>query len=446
MGLLMLVLAACTSVNQGEITGISVTPADPTIEVGDVVVIVANVDSTGEIDTGVVWSVDPETSADLVADGNSATFSATAAGTYEVTATSTEDSSMSATSTVTVTESTAEPGVESVSVAPETSTVYTDDSVDLTATVDVVGGASDAVTWSVSPEADATLDATGKTAQFSASAPGTYEVTVTSDADATKSATSTITVEARTVDSVSLSSDASIVLVSEVANLIATVEVSGASDAVSWSVNPTTDAILTESGLTAEFSATTAGDYDVTVTSVDDPSMSATETITVRDADATHVNTGGPAYTALDGTEYIANDFETGGTPYVRGDAPAIANTEDDVLYHSEWFGASFVYEVPVAYDGNYQVTLHFAEIFLGATGNPAAAVGERVFDVTAEGVLQLDNYDIFQEAGATETAVTESFNIVVTDGVLTLQFDQDAASNEAAKINAIDVVHVPNP
>ncbi|MEL6266707.1 MAG: malectin domain-containing carbohydrate-binding protein, partial [Pseudomonadota bacterium] len=54
--------------------------------------------------------------------------------------------------------------------------------------------------------------------------------------------------------------------------------------------------------------------------------------------------------------------------------------------------GAPLQYEIPVT-DGDYTVELHFAEIFQSAPGS-------RVFDVTVEGQLVLDGFDILAETG----------------------------------------------
>ena len=57
----------------------------------------------------------------------------------------------------------------------------------------------------------------------------------------------------------------------------------------------------------------------------------------------------------------------------------AIAGTTDDALYQSERYG-NFSYNVPVA-NGNYVVTLKFAEIYFSSTGI-------RAFDVLIEGAM----------------------------------------------------------
>ncbi|WP_222429929.1 cadherin-like beta sandwich domain-containing protein [Paenibacillus cremeus] len=87
--------------------------------------------------------------------------------------------------------------VTSVTVSPSTASVVQGGSQQLTATVSVVGGAAQTVTWSSSDASNkVTVDNTGKVTVASGSTPGTYTITATSTADSTKKGTSTITVTA----------------------------------------------------------------------------------------------------------------------------------------------------------------------------------------------------------------------------------------------------------
>ena len=67
---------------------------------------------------------------------------------------------------------------------------------------------------------------------------------------------------------------------------------------------------------------------------------------------------------------------------------------------------------------GTYQVTLKFAETYSGDF-----VVGDRVFDVYINGTEVLTNFDIYAKAGG-NTAIDQVFNnIVLTSGLITLQF-----------------------
>ncbi|RYD63501.1 MAG: hypothetical protein EOP83_12015, partial [Verrucomicrobiaceae bacterium] len=78
--------------------------------------------------------------------------------------------------------------------------------------------------------------------------------------------------------------------------------------------------------------------------------------------------------------------------------------------------GVPLKYQIPVS-NGIYEVRLHFAEVWTGAT-----AAGVRVFDVSAEGSVVLNDFDIFAEAGL-NTALVKTFPVVVSDASLTLDF-----------------------
>ncbi len=104
---------------------------------------------------------------------------------------------------------------------------------------------------------------------------------------------------------------------------------------------------------------------------------------------------------------------------YVGGSAwgpagSAVANTTSDRLYQSHRWGMSG-YDVKVPSAGTYRVQLHFAEMVFDTTG-------KRVFDVSAEGSTKLSRFDAVAVAGA-RTAVVRTFDVVVTDGNLDLDF-----------------------
>ena len=148
------------------------------------------------------------------------------------------------------------------------------------------------------------------------------------------------------------------------------------------------------------------------------------------------VNCGSGAYTDGSGNRWIEDTGYTGGTPYYSG--AAIAGTADDPLYQSNRYGATTMrYEFDVD-NGTYTVQLHFAELY-------HQTAGARVFDVMVEGVLVLDDFDIFAAAGARNTAVIRTFDgIVVSDGKLTITIPQitaDLALFSALAVGRRDLV-----
>ncbi|MBK0370095.1 malectin domain-containing carbohydrate-binding protein [Flavobacterium agrisoli] len=148
------------------------------------------------------------------------------------------------------------------------------------------------------------------------------------------------------------------------------------------------------------------------------------------------LNAGGPTITH-NGILYEADKNFTGGSTYNNNSALV------PDLYKTERSGLSkvFSYNLPVP-NGDYTVILHFAELYWGVPGRGPGGSGRRIFDVTMEGVLVLDNYDIFAEVGA-QTVVTKSYPVTVVDGVLNLSFSALASVGgvDQAKLSALEII-----
>ena len=158
-----------------------------------------------------------------------------------------------------------------------------------------------------------------------------------------------------------------------------------------------------------------AGVYVLRLT-VSDSDLSAFDDVAVTVAGAVApavlINAGGPNFTDSLGRLWIADANFSGGN--TSSTSSAIAGTVEDTLYQTERYG-NFSYQIPLT-PGTYQVTLHFAEIFHNSPGL-------RLFDVSLEGALVLDNFDVFQAAGAKFTAISRTFSVPVTDGTLNINF-----------------------
>ena len=74
------------------------------------------------------------------------------------------------------------------------------------------------------------------------------------------------------------------------------------------------------------------------------------------------------------------------------------------------------IHRVP---NGNYQVDLHFSEIFWGVI-----APGEREFDVNIENTLAHDNLNVAESGGGSREVVVLSTIVAVTDGALSISFE----------------------
>ena len=137
------------------------------------------------------------------------------------------------------------------------------------------------------------------------------------------------------------------------------------------------------------------------------------------------INCGGDQYIAADGTVYVQTPTGTTKTGTVTG-------TVDNILYLCEKSAnAPFSYDVPVD-NGDYTVTLKFAEIWF-------TTAGRRSFNVAIEGEILISGLDIFAAAGGAFKAYDRTFKVKVTDGVLNIAFTS-VINN--AKVSAIKVTN----
>ena len=141
---------------------------------------------------------------------------------------------------------------------------------------------------------------------------------------------------------------------------------------------------------------------NVTFDAADDPASSLVAAINIG---------SDQAFTAADGTVFAADTTGIGNRYSSNGE---IGGTEDDMLFTTEaWSPNGLSYDVAVT-DGDYAVTLYFAEIWSGAN-----ASGKRQFDIELEGAQVADNFDVFAESGGAREAIAETYNVAVNDGVL---------------------------
>ena len=208
-----------------------------------------------------------------------------------------------------------------------------------------------------------------------------------------------------------------------------------------WTLNGTN--ISTKADF--EYQFTDPGDYDIMLTVTDREGLKNVDTVMVNVIDpgnpadfAIRINAGGPTLTYND-KEFIADNYFTNGKTFTNASA-----TVPD-LYQSERSSSTraFGYEIPVP-NGNYTVVLHFAEIYFGATGGGAGGTGKRVFDVSIENKLSLDNYDINADVGP-QTTVTKSFTTKVNDRILNIDLSALSAvgGTDQPKISAIEILGI---
>ncbi|QMU28764.1 choice-of-anchor tandem repeat GloVer-containing protein [Adhaeribacter radiodurans] len=163
-------------------------------------------------------------------------------------------------------------------------------------------------------------------------------------------------------------------------------------------------------------------------------STSKTVIITVGQASMVRINAGGSAVATSLG-KFSADTYFSGATS-ISSTASAIGNTINDALYQDNRRatnnGGNFEYSIPIR-NGAYTVKLHFAEIFHITTG-------KRKFNVSAEGVSWLSNYDIFAAAGGARKALIVTKSIIISDGILNVRF---ISIVDKACVSAIEVLPV---
>ncbi|MEN8842578.1 MAG: malectin [Lentimonas sp.] len=185
---------------------------------------------------------------------------------------------------------------------------------------------------------------------------------------------------------------------------------------------------------TATFSA--AGTYVLEI-EADSATATASDTVTVSVIDSSDVtiaiNCGGLAYSGQNGFNYVADiHFDGGGVDDFF--STQVFGTNDDLVFnYARSKGTLTGYSIPVT-NGNYQVTLQLAETYFSEDN-------KRVFDLSIEGQLKLDNIDLHQTVSGKWVAFERSFSTSVSDSILDI--DVSASINNPL-INAIIIQQLP--
>jgi GH35 family endo-1,4-beta-xylanase len=127
----------------------------------------------------------------------------------------------------------------------------------------------------------------------------------------------------------------------------------------------------------------------------------------------------GIAFDFYEGSASMGNSYSTSST---------IQAKTDKEIYKTERWSTNLAYAIPVAKGKEYKVTLKFAEIY-------ASAKNARLFDVTVNSQLFLDNYDVFAAANGKNIAVDTSVITTADDGYIYIELN---ASKDNAAIKGI--------
>ena len=139
------------------------------------------------------------------------------------------------------------------------------------------------------------------------------------------------------------------------------------------------------------------------------------------------VNIGGEQYQGVDGITYQTDNLGLGDN---KGTIDVIKGSQDSLLFQSYRLG-DLTLQQPIE-NGSYEIIFKFAE-------PDNIAIGERVFDVFAQGQLVIDELDVkLARDGKNKSALVRAVNnVVVTDGQLTIALK---ASKGQAILNALIV------
>jgi len=107
-----------------------------------------------------------------------------------------------------------------------------------------------------------------------------------------------------------------------------------------------------------------------------------------------------------------------------------VGNTNDSNLFQSGRMGDHFSYQVYLP-NGKYEINLNFVESPY-ITGK-----GQRVFDVTVEDKVELNNLDIWSEVGS-QKALTKTIKVNLKDGFLDIDFDSVVGQ---ALVSSIEII-----
>ena len=141
------------------------------------------------------------------------------------------------------------------------------------------------------------------------------------------------------------------------------------------------------------------------------------------------------AVTDEEGRFWSSDEYFIGGARVLRRNP--VSSTRERELYRGERYG-HFAYHIPLA-PGKYRLTLHFAETWFGTPESRQPAPGSRIFNVFANGVALVRNFEIAAQAGLNRAYSVDFENLQPNaQGILCLEF---VPVRNYAEVNAIEVV-----
>lgn len=323
--------------------------------------------------------------------------------------------------------------VTGVTVAPATVSIGIGATTQMTATIAPANASNQAVTWSSSNPAIASVNNSGVVTGVAA---GSANVIATT-ADGGFAGQGTVTVQPAAivlVTGVTVSPATASIAVGATTPLTATMSPSNATNkTVTWSSSNPAVATVNSAGLVA---GVAAGGAMITATTVDG-SFTSQAGITVSAVPTTiAIRAFDPAASGPFGAFAPDTPYVAGGTIATRAnaiDVSAVVNPAPVAIYQTERWGATTYTVSGLNALAVYTVRLHFAETYF-------TAVGKRKFNVQINGAQVLTDFDIFAAAGATNKAVVREFSATAdAAGAIMIKFINGSVNN--AKMDGIEVL-----
>ncbi|MGH7968323.1 MAG: malectin domain-containing carbohydrate-binding protein, partial [Limisphaerales bacterium] len=145
-------------------------------------------------------------------------------------------------------------------------------------------------------------------------------------------------------------------------------------------------------------------------------------------------------YVDHSGRVWKGDRYFAGGT-VVSNPESFIFRTLDPTLYQSSRTG-SFSYNIPLE-PGNYELRLHFAELFFGPESYRGGGESDRIFSIDLNRKLLLQDLDVICDAGGSNIAYVRDFEGVAPspDGDLHLKF---VPNRDEPMMSALEVLPSP--
>ncbi|KAK3006531.1 hypothetical protein RJ639_015904, partial [Escallonia herrerae] len=122
---------------------------------------------------------------------------------------------------------------------------------------------------------------------------------------------------------------------------------------------------------------------------------------------------------------------------YTANNISVLRMNESELYTTAQLSPLSLTYYARCLANGNYTVTLHFAEIIF-RDNRSYQSLGRRVFDVYIQAERMLKDFDIENEAQGVDKAVKQIFKAVVSDTILEIRFQYAGKGTTAVPIRGI--------